>query len=440
MQVWEIILSLTVQLALSLFGIVLLFGWFLRYSTVFPLNTRNPFLTSLTIISLIIYCLIFDFTALTATTAPCIMQQLVNLMALLFYNAIFLRLFSLWFQAKLTHQKFKGETNGWFVRNRKFVSNSYSIGYLAMHVLLFWVPALILAKDVTERQVDPATAELSYATFTIRCSFAAGDLASRIVYTSCTIAWVLQAILLWKVRGIEESLSMKKEILISCVNNLLCGVLAIAFTYGNLWRGMVYLGIVLVFVEIYAAMIIPLRMAGDVKLISRQHQQHGSTLVASGSRSSITAEIDFVDVILHSLGDSQELYQEFKQSLVKEFAVENLLFLEEVSSLNRCAKPAPESIRVVVEKFLVSGADYEVNCNVDVRNELVEKLRGVEDPKEIAGAMEMLNKIAKGSMQDLRHGALLRFKRKVNVPNSSREPTSVEVQQIPNAFPAEFVS
>eukprot|EP00475_Leptophrys_vorax_P027342 TRINITY_DN389_c0_g1_i1.p1 TRINITY_DN389_c0_g1~~TRINITY_DN389_c0_g1_i1.p1 ORF type:complete len:440 (-),score=94.43 TRINITY_DN389_c0_g1_i1:34-1353(-) len=439
MVFWELTLILTVQIGLSLCALVLLFGWFLRNSNLFPLNTRNPLLTSLTIIPLILYCLIFDFTALTATTAPCVMQSLVNLMALVFYNAILLRTFSLWFQAKLAQQKFKGKTDGWFIRNRKYISNAYSAGYLLLNLILFWVPSIILASQGTARPLDPTVEydQFSYGTFSARCAVASTLLGSRIVYTSCSIAWILQAVLLWKVREIQENLKMKKEIKISCANNLMSGILAIALTYGGLWRGMPYLGVILVCIEMYAAMVIPLKMAAEER--KPRSSTHGVLGSPSRSTTSISIDTDFVEVILHSLGESQELYEEFKKSLLKEFAVENLLFLEDVSKLNQRAKPSVDSIRAVVDKFLASGADYEVNHNLDIGNQLFAILNNNEN-QDSSAVMDILNKIAKSTMQDLRHGALMRFKRNTPIPNSSVEATSVEVAKIPTSFPAEFVN
>eukprot|EP00475_Leptophrys_vorax_P035857 TRINITY_DN5964_c0_g1_i1.p1 TRINITY_DN5964_c0_g1~~TRINITY_DN5964_c0_g1_i1.p1 ORF type:complete len:449 (-),score=99.75 TRINITY_DN5964_c0_g1_i1:118-1464(-) len=448
MKFWEITLTSTVQVALFATSVLVLFRWFLPHSKLFPLNTRNPFLTAISVISLSVYCLMFDLNTVFATTLPCWARSVVSLGALFFYNAILLRTFSLWFQGKISQEKLSGQT-GQFLRFRRFLRDSYSAGYLSIMVLVFWTPSFVASLTIAGNEGAGSMEEFSYETFLQRCTGTGWqENASSIVYLSFSITWILQAVLLWKVREIQESLNLKQELRISCANSLIGGMLAIVFTFARLWNALAVMGIIMVALESYAAIVIPLRFANQEKLQGRQKRKFGSvklTSTSSRTNSEVSLSLDYVELICAALGGDEALYGDFKLSLVKEFAVENLLFLEDVSKLNESALvPSNDAIRSVVDKFLASGAEYEVNCNVEVRDQLVAVLNAEDSASKIQ-AMEILNRIAKSTFQDLRHGALLRFKRKtiktaIN-PTTSREPTTtIEVQSVPTSFPSDFVN
>jgi hypothetical protein len=436
---------LAVQMLCILLGMVC-FGMFMLRRSWFPIMHRKPFLTLGTFISLSIYTVMYAENSVFALTTPCWTQYLTSLATIVFYNFLVLRIYLLWFNGKLTEQRFKKTDRGvederdssWFIKNRYLISNHYLIGFMVVSVLVFWVPSVLISLQGKEVILTGQPNPYDRTTFLRRCAPPGpAKLAAAVVYCSLSFAWIAQCYLLWKLQEIKQNLFLAIELKVSCGSALVLGLIAAVAAVLESYFVLQLTSIGFVLTNIYASAIIPLKTAyesrnKEMKFADNDSSsKHRHSLVSASSASDISSLKDYLleltDVLLR--GDAQ-LFTDFKTFLCSEFAIENVMFLEACSKVLK--KPTMENINFLARNFVDPGSEFEVNISAEVRGVFMTNLS--KNPLEEAGPQRVevartengndkaltnmvelvlsTQKMQKEVFQMLKNGAYLRFKRK----------------------------
>jgi hypothetical protein len=414
------------------------YGLFVARRSWFPIMHRKPFLTLGTFISLSIYLISFGANSVFALSLPCWTQHLTSLATIVFYNFLVLRTFLLWFNGKLAGLRFLKITHesksvhSWFLRNRHFVSDKYLLGFLAVSVVVFWVPSVVISLPAREALLSGSESPYNRTTFLLRCvPVGPAKQAASIVYFSLTISWIIQCVLLWKLKEIKENLHLAIELKVSCASALVLGFIAAAAAIINSQTILQLVSIAFVLSNVYSSAIIPLRTAYKVR--RRTGSKFAENSVTTSSRRNMTLQLSSSSSEVRTLKDylveltdqllrgDAALYEQFKRFLSSEFAIENLMFLEASSTVLK--NPSMESIKSLSEFYILPGSEHEVNISSDMRKQFMIQLSQSSSAlpnvqgSEPAGShnqgelVSLVHKMQKEIFQLLRNGAFLRFKR-----------------------------
>jgi hypothetical protein len=289
--------------------------------------------------------------------------------------------------------------------------------YLLVAIALFWIPDVVILSTTPEVHGENLS-------FKDRCEV---FIAGAFVYNTFTLTWVLQCILLWKLKQIKENLNLVTELRISAIGGIVNGILGAVGAFLNSPLLLLLDGILFLAFEIYASSIMPLRISESPRTVNTRGESSHLTSVNGEPR---YGEVkNYQKYILHELGNDSRMYDQFKTALSREFAIENILFLEAVSKMEQEQFQTIKYMSHITKKFIASGCEFEINADSELKIKLVELLKREHEDK-IEEMLEIIVKIAREIMKDLRFGALARFKRLNNIHTlavSTAETTAVSI-------------
>jgi hypothetical protein len=303
----------------------------------------------------------------------------------------------------------------------------------AAYLLFFWITAWILWAQSAELPVDP-TAPTPRAIYNSRCNRDPRVYSATFTgYCSLSLTWCLQIFMLWKCRGIKESLGLVKEIRTTAVLCIAVGIIAagsavtvrsplpidpffivnvlwiLGISYGSFW------------IPIMAA-----RTLAKAKLERTASSFHNGDSEGSKQDNSVN-ERDYFRELLAVVEKCSQTSAAFKAFLCEEFAVENYLFLEAASKLR--GSPSSSALSDLWVKFIEIGASYEVNLPASTRKNFkktLEALLGNPSSAELLiDVLKALSPLEEDIYKMLKNGALLRFKARLNSPEAAEASVPV---------------
>jgi hypothetical protein len=247
-----------------------------------------------------------------------------------------------------------------------------------------------------------------HQTFPERCRSGASN---SFVYFSFCVTWSLECFLLWKLRQIKENLKLATELRISVASSILNGLLGAIGAFTGSYILLLLTGILFVMMETYASSILPIQMSERPR--NQNANNETSHIMSASSRASADEVKNYQKYILQDLQNDLKLYEQFKTALSREFAIENILFLESVSEMENEEKQTFDHIEQITRKFIASGSEYEINITSEMRAS-IQLLSGGRSADHLEEIIDLLMKVAKETMKELKFGALARFKRQLS--------------------------
>jgi hypothetical protein len=235
--------------------------------------------------------------------------------------------------------------------------------------------------------------------------------------------------MLWKCRGIKESLGLVKEIKSTAI---LCIVVGIAGAAGGPSTGKDLLidpffvvNVLWILGLSYCSFWIPISAARAFRKAKQDKTVSASETELSKQEISIKQR-DCHNELLTALQKMSQTPEAFKSFLCQEFAIENYLFLEAVSKLK--ASPSSSELTQLWVNYIEVGSTYEVNLPDGGRKNfkrILEKL--IENPSSVELLLDVLKALCPLEEEIYRlvkNGALFRFKLSLNIPEVATEPAA----------------
>eukprot|EP00475_Leptophrys_vorax_P028279 TRINITY_DN40860_c0_g1_i1.p1 TRINITY_DN40860_c0_g1~~TRINITY_DN40860_c0_g1_i1.p1 ORF type:complete len:472 (+),score=116.95 TRINITY_DN40860_c0_g1_i1:50-1465(+) len=389
-----------------------------------PATKRSSFLG--------LYVVLYLLEAAFPTTCPCWVVMVVNGVTMSAYNSILFRTWILWFKHKLTvryivedatatieRKPTINSTPEWYMRNRYLINDKYLAIIFALSVLVFWIPAWIVWSSSTEQPVS-STAVSNRSIFSSRCnSSTTVSTALSIGYCSLTITWIFQLFLLWKCRGIQETLGLVREIRVTAIVCILVGILAVGSAFAGEFETFdpfIALNVVWVLVMAYSSFWIPLEAARKFRRDkSERNSKTGDSELSKFPETEDHPEGDCYSRVTIALEKNNQTIEGFKGFLCGELALENLLFLEAISQVRK--KPSFGALKELWVEFVENGSHFEVNVPNGHRKQFrqaVENLSANPASSELLeAALVALEPMEEEIYKLLKNGALIRFKKAI---------------------------
>jgi hypothetical protein len=285
----------------------------------------------------------------------------------------------------------------------------------AVYFLIFWIPGWILWSQSAERPIDP-TVTNHRSIYNSRCNKDPRVYnATYTGYCSLTITWLLQVFMLWKCRGIKESLGLVKEIKFTAVLCIIVGIVAAGSAPSIEQDASIdpffVVNVVWILGLSYSSLWIPISAAREFRK-AKQDKASKSGDSEFSKLEQDKQEKDCMQDLLNALEEFSQTPEAFKAFLCEEFAVENYLFLEAVSKLR--ALPSISELDVLWTNFIEVGSNYEVNLPSSGRNSFKDALHKLRENPNSADLLLDVLKAVKPLEEEiykiLKHGALFRFK------------------------------
>jgi hypothetical protein len=251
--------------------------------------------------------------------------------------------------------------------------------------------------------------------------------------SSLALTWILQVFMLWKCKGIKESLGLVKEIKTTAILCIIVGIIGAASGPTSVRKDLIvdpffFMNVLWILGLSYSSFWIPISAARAFRNAKREKTVSSEKIGDSEpSKQDISVkERDCYNELLNALRKMSQTPEAFKSFLCEEFALENYLFLEAVSKLK--ASPSSSELSQLWVNYIEAGSTYEVNLPAGGRKNfkiVLEKL--MENPSSVELLLDVLKALCPLEEEIFRlvkNGALFRFKFSLNIPSPAEVATA----------------
>jgi hypothetical protein len=472
------IAAFTVQLTVTIVGVACCIS-FLLHRPWYPISNRKPELTVVTVVAASLYALIYSARTLKAGMIPCWVTMLENLCSMLFFNVIMLRAVILWFNDRITKERFKqtevqkrSKKLNWFLANKHLLNIEYLVLFLFGCVLLPWIAAAFFWISSFDEADFLPEANSDKTVFYQRCGNGE-PVANLIPQISIISANVVQFVMMFLSKGISESLMLKREIRVCTGAAILLGCFKESLTSPQFDYVIQGLNASLLAILIFASVIVPLWAAiafrktkQEILDLASPGHRAGSPSVAdvmaglhvSDSPSSQSSSLGCKNYLLSlqaKLGNDSQLYEGFRRHLASEFALENLMFLEASSAF--MTSPSAPALRDLYFQYIAVKSEHEINLAFSDRHMIQNKISSgdltlptviledaendkVQEDEFDSQVLDTIYKMQKDVYEMLAGGPLIRYKLHLrqtgaSIPDlrTSFDPSSVSAGSLEKA-------
>jgi hypothetical protein len=331
----------------------------------------------------------------------CWTDLLTGLTGMLFYFTILLQGIVLWFNDRVTRERFRQAQSdnkkkskvSWFITNKNLMRDENLYLILFGFIGIPWiVSAFLYILGYTEPE-GVQTNTYSRETYLSRC---ASNYAtpSQIVNVIIVITMVLQVVMLFLSRNISESMMLKREIQIATVTSIVMGFSATFWNAIHSHVGMQASYSIFLITFTVGSIVLPLKGAIEFRRARRSLMDPPTTTITRKesdpefkngaaapptpkSHSNSNSYKNYIAMLKEKMNNNEELYTGFKRHLMSEFALENIMFLE--ASTNFMMSPSPPALNDLYLQFIAIRADHEINVAHSLRNAVQAKLEAFAD-------------------------------------------------------------
>jgi hypothetical protein len=389
---------------------------YIQHRNWYPISHRKPGLAFITLVAASIDFLIYSASVLYSNELSCWSDLISGLTQMLFYFTILLQSVVLWFNDRVTRERFrqvqaKANPDGkvsWFIAHKGFVRDENLYLFLFGFIGIPWiVMAFIYILGYSEPN---GTFVNTYdrQTYLNRCgsNYTSPSMVVEVVIAS---TMVLQLIMLVLSRNISESMMLKREVQIATLSSIIMGFSSVLWDGIHSHVGMQVSFALFLIAFTLGSIVAPLKAAVEFRKARKTMMDPPTTLVIDTARAESDAEKkplapatpksqsssnskhykNYITMIKEKLNDDENLYSGFKRHLMTEFALENIIFLE--ASTNFMMSPSPPALNDLYVQFIAVRADHEINVAHSLRNAVQNKLEAFADtPQKSLQNEEML--------------------------------------------------